>query len=42
MVVLPVDNYKSIILYVLKNGNSHGGIVQQMFSEGCKNFRAKC
>lgn len=42
MVFLPVDNYKSIISYVLKNDNSHGGVAQQMFSERCENFRAKC
>lgn len=41
MVFLPVDNYKSIILYVLKNYNSHGVFVKQMFLERYKIFRAK-
>lgn len=30
MVFLPVDNYKSIILYVLKNDNSHGVFAKQI------------
>lgn len=41
MVFLPVDNYKSIILYVLKNDNSHSVSAKQMFSERWKIFRAK-
>ena len=41
MVFLPVDNYKSIMLYVFKNDNSHGVFVKQMFSERYKIFRAK-
>jgi len=41
MVFLPGDNYKSIILYVLKNDNSHGVFVKQMISERYETFRAK-